>query len=207
MAQTSDTQPEDSPSVLQQVQSQMPRGTVDPSVPFGSIAVLNQDTLLNQSLYGQRIQRDLEVASQALSLENRGIEAELTDEELRLTELRPSMEPTEFRALAAEFDTRVEAIRAAQIAKERSLQLQVEAAQTQFFELAFPVLLDLVQSRGASVLMDSRSVLLAAEGIDITAEAIARVDDAIGAGDDDEPLISIDVPAPDTAPAPRPSAP
>jgi len=158
------------------------------SFPFGVILVLNQDVLLTQSLYGQRIQQELEAASQALASENRQIEAELTEEELRLTDLRASMEPSEFRTLATEFDNRVEAIRAAQIAKERSLQTQVDAAQARFFDLAFPVLLDLVEGRGGSVLLDSRSILLAADGVDITADAIRRIDAAIGVGGD-APLI------------------
>lgn len=100
---------------------------------------------------------------------------------------------------------RVEAIRAAQDAKARALQAQVEAARTGFFELAFPILLDIVQSRGAAILMDSRSVLLSAETVDITDAAIQRVNAEIGRGGD-APLLELDgtplppVPRPETAP-------
>jgi Skp family chaperone for outer membrane proteins len=182
---------------------QVPGGRV--SFPFGAILVLNQDVLLTQSLYGQRIQQEIEAASQALANENRQIEAELAEEELRLTDLRASMETSEFRALATEFDSRVEAIRAAQIAKERSLQTQVEAAQARFFDLAFPVLLELVEGRGGSVLLDSRSILLAADGVDITADAIRRIDAEIGAGGD-APLIVLGGRAA-AGPVQRPEAP
>lgn len=155
-----------------------------------AILVLNQDRLLSQTLLGQRIQQELETASAALAAENRQIEAQLTEEELELTERRPTMEPADFRELADEFDSRVVAIRQAQDAKTRDLQAQAEAAQQQFFEETFPILLEIVQERGASVLLDSRSVLLSAGTVDITETAIAAIDDALGRGGE-APLIAL----------------
>ncbi|NKX46001.1 OmpH family outer membrane protein [Roseicyclus persicicus] len=159
--------------------------------PVAAIVVLNQERLLSQSLYGQRIQREVEAAGAALAAENRRIEAQLTEEELTLTERRGTMTAEAFRPLAEEFDTRVEGIRAAQEAKSRALQAQAEAAQARFFELAFPVLIEILRARGASVVLDNRMVLLSAEGTDITDLAIARVDAAIGEGGE-APLIDLD---------------
>ncbi|OAN75524.1 hypothetical protein A8B78_16035 [Jannaschia sp. EhC01] len=158
--------------------------------PGAAILVLNQDRLLTQTEFGQRIQSELDAASQALAAENREIEAQLTEEELDLTERRPTMPTEEFRALADEFDTRVVAIRAAQDAKTRDLQAQAEAAQQRFFEETVPVLLEIVQARGASVLLDSRTVLLSAGSVDITDAAIVAIDEALGPGGD-APLISL----------------
>ncbi|MBF9060740.1 OmpH family outer membrane protein [Rhodobacterales bacterium HKCCSP123] len=155
------------------------------------IVVLNQERLLSQSLYGQRIQREVETAGAALSAENRRIEAQLTEEELRLTEQRATMSAEAFRPLAEEFDTRVEGIRAAQEAKSRALQSQAEAAQALFFEQVFPVLIVLMRERGAAVMMDNRAVLLSVEGADITDAAIALIDAEIGDGPD-EPIIDLD---------------
>lgn len=156
--------------------------------PAGSILVLNQDRLLTQTEFGQRIQQELDAASQALAAENRQIESQLTDEELDLTERRPLMAPEDFRVLADEFDARVVAIRAAQDAKGRDLQAQSEAAQQRFFEETFPVLLEIVEARGAAVLLDSRTVLLSAGSVDITDAAIVAIDEALGDGGED-PLI------------------
>ena len=160
------------------------------AVPDASVLVLNQDRLLTGTLFGQRIQTELEAASAALSAENRQIEAELTAEELELTERRPEMSPEDFRTLAEEFDGRVVAIRAAQDAKARNLQAQAEAVQQRFFEETVPVLLEIVQIRGAAVLLDSRSVLLSAGTVDITDAAIVAIDEALGNGGD-APLISL----------------
>lgn len=163
------------------------------------VLVLNQERLIGQSEYGQRIQRELEAASAALSAENRRIEADLTQEELDLTELRDTIPAEEFRGLADAFDARVEAIRAAQEAKARDITEQADTAQTQFFERAAPILLDIVRSRGAAVLMDSRAVLLSAESVDVTEQAIAAIDEALGDGGP-EPIIDVEIEAPETQP-------
>jgi Skp family chaperone for outer membrane proteins len=163
------------------------------------VLVLNQERLIGQSEYGQRIQRELEAASAALSAENRRIEADLTQEELELTELRDTIPAEEFRGLADAFDARVEAIRAAQEAKARDITEQADAAQAQFFERAAPILLDIVRSRGAAVLMDSRAVLLSAESVDVTEQAIAAIDEALGDGGP-EPIIDVEIEAPETQP-------
>lgn len=155
------------------------------------IMVLNQERLLSQSLYGRRIQREVEAAGVALSAENRQIEARLTEEELALTERRATMTPEAFRPIAQEFDSRVNGIRSAQEAKSRALQQQADAAQQAFFEIAFPILVEVLRDRGASILMDHRAVLLSADGIDITEEAIALIDARIGEGGS-EPLIDLD---------------
>lgn len=157
----------------------------------GGILVLNQEQLVSRTLYGQRIQRELEAASTALAAENRRIEGQLSEEELRLTDLRDTLPGAEFRALADEFDARVEGIRTAQAAKARNLQDQTDAAQARFFELTLPILLELVRSRGAAVLMDRRAVLLSADSVDITEAAIARIDAELGEGGE-TPLISLD---------------
>lgn len=156
-----------------------------------AIAIIDQERLLTGTRYGQRIQREVEAAGAALVAENRRIEGQLTAEELRLTELRSTMTAEDFRPLAAEFNTRVEGIRAAQEAKSRGLQAQADAARAQFYELVLPVLVDLMRTRGAAVLMDNRAVLLAVEGIDITSAAIVRIDAEIGEGGDAS-LIDLD---------------
>lgn len=191
VAQTGDRQAQPFGPILAPAQNLTPSTPAPGPAPLPGILVLNQERLLSQSAMGRRIQREVEAASRALAAENRAIEARLTEEELELTDLRPTLPAGEFADLADDFDARVEGIRRAQEAKARALQAQAEAAQARFFELAFPVLLDLVQARGAQVLMDNRAVLLASEGVDITDAAIARVDAALGEGGA-APLIDLD---------------
>ncbi|MBF9050547.1 OmpH family outer membrane protein [Roseobacter sp. HKCCD9010] len=172
-----------------------PASTQTSAAPEG-ILVLNQDRLFSASLYGQRVQSELEAAGESLAAENREIEAQLTEEEMRLTGERATMDPMAFRALAEEFDARVGEIRQAQETKAQSLSLQADAARQRFFELAFPILLDLVRERGAAVIMDNRAVLLSAESVDITALALERVDARLGDGGEGPLLQGGDLPAP-----------
>ena len=141
------------------------------------------------------MQAEIDAVGQALASENRAIEAELTAEELDLTERRAEMSRAEFSVLAEAFDTRVEIIRDEQEAKARALNGAVEGARQQFFELAVPILLELAAERGAAAILDRRTVLLAADRVDITDEAIVAMNAAVGDGPDG-PLIDLDAPPP-----------
>ncbi len=184
------------------------------------ILTLDRDRLFNGTLYGQRVNRELESASTAMAAETRAIEAALEAEELALTEQRPTLDPQAFRALASAFDDKVQALRAEREAAEADLLAQIEAAQTSFFNRIGPVLGELVRERGAVLIVDRRAVLLAATDIDVTSDAIERIDAVLGDGGDlgvpESP--ATDAPAPaddttgagavgvDTIPAPQPPA-
>ncbi|SFI27559.1 OmpH family outer membrane protein [Jannaschia pohangensis] len=164
-------------------------------VPQSAVVVLDRDQLFSTSLFGRRVARDVEAASTELATENRQIEADLEAEEARLTELRATMDPAEFRQLAIDFDARVTDIRRAQDAKGRAITGQIERAQQIFFERINPILVDLAREAGALVILDRRFVVASADQVNITAVAQARVDSILGEG----PLTD--------APAPPPQSP
>jgi len=126
----------------------------------------------------------LQAETDTLRDENRRIEAALTAEEQSLTERRPTMTPEAFRAEADAFDERVQGIRTAQDAKERALQNGVTDGRDQFLAVAAPVLGQMMRDAGAAVILDRRTVFLALSAVDITDEAIAAIDAAIGDGGD-----------------------
>ena len=156
----------------------------------GGILTLDQERLYAESLYGLRLTEELEAAGQQLAAENREIEALLTAEELRLTNERATMTPEDFRVVADEFDARVEDIRAAQEAKARSLTQQAEQGRQRFFDLAVPVLIELMTDQNAAAILDNRAVILSPDSADITPEAIARINEVLGLGGE-EPLLDL----------------
>ena len=158
----------------------------------GGILTLDQERLYAESLYGLRLTEELEAAGQQLAAENREIEALLTAEELRLTNERATMTPEDFRVVADEFDARVEDIRAAQEAKARSLTLQADQGRQRFFDLAFPILIELLEDQNAGAILDNRAVILSPDSADITPQAIARINETLGAGGD-APLLDLGV--------------
>ncbi|NDV00610.1 OmpH family outer membrane protein [Pseudoroseicyclus sp. CLL3-39] len=147
------------------------------------LLTIDPDVLFSGTLYGQRIQEELRDQTEALAAENREMEAQLTEEEQSLTRRRPTMQADAFRAEARAFDARVQQIRNEQDAKERALQQIVAQGRDAFVRDASPVLGRMMLERGAAVILDRRNVFLAVGALDITQEAIARVDEALGAGD------------------------
>ncbi|MGB3316605.1 MAG: OmpH family outer membrane protein [Albidovulum sp.] len=154
------------------------------AAPSSPILTLDQEKLFLNTLWGKRATQRIEAASAELSAENRQIEAELTAEEKALTEQRATMEPAAFRVAADAFDAKVTDIRQRQDTKVRAIGQIQEAERQTFFTAAFPVIEEVVRSRGALAVLDSRAIFLAADAIDITDDLVSQIDAALGAGTD-----------------------
>lgn len=179
--------------------------------PQTPLLTLDQERLFTDSLFGRRVAEELNAASAELARQNRLIEADLTFEERALTEERERLPQGEFRALADAFDEKVVGYRRAQDRKARAFQRRDEAERQAFLRAALPVLADLVAELGAVAILDDRAVLFAAQSIDVTDRAIARIDAAIGSGEalsppgpilPEDPDFPVPLPAPDAEPDP-----
>lgn len=153
----------------------------DTSIPAG-ILTIHQERLFTMSLYGERVQAEIEAASAALAAENRQIESELIAEEKALTEQRPTLDPEAFRVLADAFDEKVQGIRQAQDIKTRELGRKLEQERNTYYELVLPVLGELMKERGAVAILERRMVFASANSIDITEIAVRRIDATLGDG-------------------------
>lgn len=156
--------------------------SVRPGVVQSAILTVEFDRLFAESAYGQRVTEMLDEQGASIAAENRRIEADLTAEERDLTEKRSTLDPVEFRKLAASFDEKVQALRREQDAKARALGNLSEEHRRQFLAQAEPILGGLMREAGAAVILDKRSVFLSADVIDITETAISRINDEIGDG-------------------------
>ena len=99
-----------------------------------------------------------------------------------LTDRRPTLDPEVFRAQAAEFDMRVQGIRRTRDAAIATFEAERSASPRQFLELVRNVLGELMLERGAVAVLDQRLVFLSLGTVDITQDAIARIDDTFGDG-------------------------
>lgn len=160
------------------------QSTLSPVV--SPILTLNSDRLLTESAAGQAIEAELSAKSTELAAENRRLEAELADEEKALTERRKTMQAEAFRAEAAAFDAKVQKLREQQDTKLRALRDQSNEAQRKILSAADPILRQIMAEAGAAVILERSTVLAAANAIDVTTLAIARLDAALGQelGDD-----------------------
>lgn len=146
------------------------------------VLVIDSDVLYRDSAFGRRVLADVEAERTALAAENRQIEADLTAEERDLTERRATLDPATFRDLADAFDEKVRAIRREQDAKARALSLALEDSRGAFLTAAAPVLEAMMREAGAAVVLERRSVFLSLNLIDITRDAVARIDAELGDG-------------------------
>jgi Skp family chaperone for outer membrane proteins len=144
---------------------------------------LDQERFFVDSRFGKAALERERAAIFALEAENARIEQELIAEEQSLTEQRKTLPADEFAALAQAFDIKVEGIRAAQDAKARDLTQQREAERQRFLQVAVPVLGTLMEEKGAVMVLDKSAIILSLTEIDITDEAIARVDQAAPGAD------------------------
>ena len=164
------------------VSAQQDGGLSNVGVVQSLILTVAPEALYAQSDFGQRIAREIEEESLEIAAENRRIEAELTDEERELTELRDTLDPTEFRARAEAFDEKVQRLRREQDEKARAVGQRNEEARRALLTAAQPILLQLMEESGAVAVLDRRVVLLSVDSVDITEQAIGRVNAEFGAG-------------------------
>jgi Skp family chaperone for outer membrane proteins len=150
-----------------------PPAAAQQGAPF---LLLNQERLLTGSRTGQALLGDEEAERDALRAEAREIDRRFEEEERRLTELRPTVDPEAFREIADEFDARVIEARREQEARSANLVFEFEQRRRQFFAEAAPILVTLLSRYGAHAILDESSVLLADQSLNITDLVIAEID-------------------------------
>src|SRR6056297_648988 len=104
----------------------------------------------------------------------------IEDEARALAEERPGLAAEEFTARATAFDDKVQRLRAEQDAKARELARAREEVRADFLGEIGGVLSDIARERGAVVMLDRRQVFLSVDAIDVTDEAIERINRAVG---------------------------
>ena len=142
------------------------------------VLTIDLDRLFAETRLGASKLDQLEQQAQQLAAENNEIETALIEEERQLTEQRDQLEAEEFRALADAFDAKVQKFRAEQDEKVRDLNRTRDEARNSFFNEVAVIISDIVREKGAVVVIERRDVFLSADNIDITDEAISRVNEA-----------------------------
>ena len=161
-------------AVLPAVAQQQPATSIEINSP---VLTIDQDRLYAETRMGSETIAALEAEAKTLAAENQKIEADLIREERALTEKRAAVSPEEFRKLADDFDAKVQKIRREQDDKAQALNSRRDDARQTFFNEIGGELKDIVREHGALLLLDRRNVFLSADSIDITDEAIKRVNE------------------------------
>lgn len=153
-----------------------PAAAAEATLPTSPVLTIDSERLFSGSRFGQVLASKLEAEAAAIAAENRELEAKLADEERSLTQRRATMDPDAFRALAEAFDEKVTRIRKEREERAVNFGQSSDAARQQFLSAAEPVLKDIMREAGAAVMLEQHSVFLSREVVDITDEAVARID-------------------------------
>lgn len=143
------------------------------------LLTLDQDRFFVESDFGRAVLERERAETAALEQENKRIESELVAEEQALTDQRKDLTAEDFAARASEFDDKVERIRSEQDAKARRLVEQRDQERKEFLRQAAPILGELLGERKATAIVDKGFVIVALSAIDITDEAIAKLNAAL----------------------------
>lgn len=146
------------------------------------ILTIDSDALYRETAFGKKLEADWLVEASVFSGENTEIVAQFSAEEDALTQNRATMDPQEFREAAAAFDVRVQKIRAERDAGEEALRQRRVGLRGTFMERIRPIVGEIMFERGALAVMEGANIFAARSSIDITQEAIARIDAKIGDG-------------------------
>ena len=147
-----------------------------------SVLTVDLEKIARESDYGQRVNGLYQAEILTLQSQAKQVEAELIAEEQDLVAQRDIVSPEEFKELSKAFDRKVVAIREDQNSKQSELQAKQREDQRNLLRLIAPILYEIVSARGASVLIDRRNIVLDLSSVDITDEAIAKMNETLGDG-------------------------
>lgn len=147
-------------------------------VPRSQILTIDSSRLFPETLLGQSIITSINEERRAFAIENQAIAEQFRAEELALTEQRATLPRDEFARLAEDFDRRAQAERAERDAEMAAFERRAQAQERGFLQQIQPVLGQIMADAGALVLIESGTVILRNEAIDVTDIAIARINAA-----------------------------
>ena len=141
------------------------------------VVTVDLERLVSETQIGQYLSFQMSEEAQRLQVEFDAIEAELSAEEADLIKKREILDLDEFRVLAKAFDEKAVRLRQEQQAKIQAITEERSRRRQDLLRSFVPVLSQVMRNRGATVLLDRRSVVLDDRAsVDITDVVIMIID-------------------------------
>ena len=140
-----------------------------------NVLVIDVNKLVDESKIGRAVKVQHDQAKFALINEFNALQTELISEEQRLSKIRPSMDVSEFRQLAKDFDKKSTQVREAYIERKTRLEYDLSTKRRKLFEASIPYLKKILNENNATVLIRKDQTVLAANAVDITDLAIQAI--------------------------------
>lgn len=170
------------------------------------VLVVSRGRILRETAAGKALRAAEARANAAFEARVEAAKTALEAREAELARLRRTAERTEFARLTEAFDRAVRATRRETQRQAAEMQTRFRAERDRLTAALAPVLIAVLKDRGADIILDADSILIARPGVDVTDEVIARFDAAVPPEPIElgphPPLLPEDFAAPATAPAP-----
>jgi len=141
------------------------------------VVTVDLERLVSETQIGQYLTFQMNEEAQNLQAERDAIEADLSAEEDGLIKKRETLSLDEFRTLAKEKEKKAVRLRQEQQAKILEISQESNRRRQDLLRSFVPVLSQVMRERGATVLLDRRSVVLDDRAtVDITDVAIMIID-------------------------------
>lgn len=142
------------------------------------VLIVNMDRIFRDSATAQAVQDQVNALRDATQEDLRARQDALLAEERALVALRATLAADEFAARAERFQEQARALRRERTESGAQLQRALARANTELRGALQPILQQIMVERRAGVLIDNRNVVLSVTALDVTEDAIARLDAA-----------------------------
>jgi Skp family chaperone for outer membrane proteins len=144
--------------------------------PAARILMIDMRRIMALSKVGQDIQRQVETLKQQATRDLNGEGAALKSEETQLQQQAAILAPDVKARRIKDFQVRATAFQRKVQQRGGFIQGGVMKAQQQIEQALGPILQGIMKERGATILLDRSSILLAPNSIDVTQLVIQRLD-------------------------------
>ncbi len=138
------------------------------------ILVVDRDRVLRDSTPGRALAAAVQEQRLALQSATADAEQAMEGEETEIDQIRDRLTAQQFEERLRDFDQRVRQVRRDSQQASQDLHARINEARREMEQALNLVLRDILEERGATVLLNAQTVIMAREEIDITAEAVDR---------------------------------
>lgn len=147
-----------------------------------SVIVMDYERVLATSVAGRDVEAKLRQIAEQMQTELRPEQQAVQQENQALQTAMQGRSPEQLQrdsslqTRIAAFRTRAEALQAQQVSKGRDLEYSRQQALLEFNRALEPIVREVMTARRAGVVLDRQATQLVSDGIDVTADVVARLD-------------------------------
>jgi len=155
--------------------AQQPASPPAPTSPGGTrVAVIDLQRIVQESLVGQRLQKEIQAFQEKQQQELRKKEAEIRQLNQKLQEQAAVLAPDALRDLQTKLRGKQREIDRFREDAVAELQEKIEDAQAQLENQVRPVIAEVAREKGFDIVLNPAAVVFASRTVDITDDVIKR---------------------------------